>query len=209
MACDICGKTGCNLESLLDIYKTKDIQQICGDCSGIVNRKNSNLLSMVLNIKNDLLKRFIRERKSYFGRAAALSHQPAAADHQAQTEDKDVGAAIRDIAAERLRQISAEGWTTAHDDEHNDRSLAQAASCYVEHYVGRAWLLEDGHEGAMRYKTEDAPFEWPDSWCTTWWRPKNPRRDLVRAAALIAAEIDRIDRAAIAAAPALTPESQP
>jgi len=64
MACDICGKTGTRLADLLDAYKTPDIQQICPDCETIVNRKNSKLLTMVLNIKTDLLKRFIRERKA-------------------------------------------------------------------------------------------------------------------------------------------------
>lgn len=101
---------------------------------------------------------------------------------------------VREIDAERQRQVSAEGWTTEHDDAHGDRSLAQASACYVAHYVGRSWLLE--YEGGLlKYKSENAPFEWPDSWCTTWWKPKNPRRDLIRAAALLVAEIERIDRA--------------
>lgn len=39
---------------------------------------------------------------------------------------------------------------------------------------------------------------WPWDWA--WWKPKNPRRDLVRAAALIIAEIERLDRAAEASA---------
>lgn len=39
------------------------------------------------------------------------------------------------------------------------------------------------------------PF-WP--WQRKWWKPKDPRRDLVRAGALIIAEIERIDRAAVA-----------
>ena len=37
---------------------------------------------------------------------------------------------------------------------------------------------------------------WP--WAASWWKPKNRRRDLVRAAALIVAEIERIDRATVA-----------
>ena len=63
MACDICGKKGTPLVDLLDAYKTSDIQQICHDCETIVNRKNSKLLSMVLNIKTELMKRFMREKK--------------------------------------------------------------------------------------------------------------------------------------------------
>lgn len=117
----------------------------------------------------------------------ALQSQPAGKD------------AIRDIVAERERQKCVEGWTEAHDDEHDDRSMAQAARCYVEHYVGRSWLLEDYPDGLLQYQSEKMPFEWPNSWDESWWKPKNPRRDLVRAAALIVAEIERIDRAAIAA----------
>ena len=37
------------------------------------------------------------------------------------------------------------------------------------------------------------PSYWP--WEPRWWKPKNPRRDLVRAAALLIAEIERLDRA--------------
>lgn len=46
------------------------------------------------------------------------------------------------------------------------------------------------------------PIETPESvgWCwdRSWWKPTTPRRDLVKAAALILAEIERIDRAAAA-----------
>jgi hypothetical protein len=108
---------------------------------------------------------------------------------------KDAQGAVADIAAERARQMSVEGWAPEHDDEHDDRSLAQAAACYVQHYISRQWVYAEGDKAA--YQNEQAPYEWPDNWCTTWWKPKNPRRDLVRAAALIAAEIDRIDRAAM------------
>ena len=64
MACDICGRTGTNLVALLDAYQTDDIKAICYGCERIVNRKNSKLLSMVLNIKSDLMKRFMQEAKA-------------------------------------------------------------------------------------------------------------------------------------------------
>lgn len=92
--------------------------------------------------------------------------------------------AIADVIAERSRQIEAEGWTPAHDDWHVDRSLARAAACYVEHYISRAGVF-------------GVPCQWPESWAKEWWKPKTPRRDLVRAAALIIAEIERLDRAAM------------
>lgn len=63
MACDICGKTGTNLVDLLPAYQTDDIKDICPSCEKIVNRKHGKLLSMVLNIKAELLKNFMQERK--------------------------------------------------------------------------------------------------------------------------------------------------
>lgn len=101
--------------------------------------------------------------------------------------------AIDDVLAERKRQIEAEGWTAEHDDRHDDRSLASVAACYAQQYVGRAWLL-GFEDGALRYQTDTMPDYWPDSWAEEWWKPKSPRRDLVRAAALLIAEIERLDR---------------
>lgn len=78
---------------------------------------------------------------------------------------------IDEIAAERARQISKEGWTPEHDDHHNDGSLARAAASYAA--GERLW--------------------WP--WRDSDWKPKDRRRDLIRAAALIVAEVERLDRA--------------
>lgn len=84
---------------------------------------------------------------------------------------------IDEIAAERRRQIDVEGWTPNHDDEHGNGQLARAAACYA------APLL--CHAGSQ--------FNlWPWDW--RWWKPKSRRRDLIRAAALIVAEIERLDR---------------
>ena len=93
---------------------------------------------------------------------------------------------IESIAAERQRQIEKEGWTPAHDNEHDEGDIALAAACYAlpvaENYV-------ECIEGM-------GPIMWP--WAYKWWKPKDRRSDLVRAGALIAAEIDRLDRAALA-----------
>jgi hypothetical protein len=89
---------------------------------------------------------------------------------------------IGDITEERRRQIEVEGWTPEHDDEHSPRKgrgevgpLVEAAACYL---FGSTGTLD---------------LSWP--WSRDWWKPKGRRRDLVRAAALIIAEIERIDRA--------------
>ena len=96
---------------------------------------------------------------------------------------------IDDIAAERRRQIEEEGWTAEHDGaEHAPGDLALAAACYAKHATrsdaARQYWKDEGKE----------PKRWP--WASHWWKPKDRRRDLVRAGALIAAEIDRLDREA-------------
>ena len=100
--------------------------------------------------------------------------------------------AMADVAAERERQKAAEGWSIQHDDEHQYRELARAGAAYVQHYYERQWLLAQGAPEA--YRTDAAPDCWP--WDEKWWKPKDSRRDLVRAAALIIAEIERLDRVA-------------
>lgn len=87
--------------------------------------------------------------------------------------------AARDVLAERQRQIKNEGWTRAHDDEHVDGSLAAAAACY-------AVVSVPSRRGEVPVSL------WPRSW----WKPSNARRNLVKAAALILAELERLDRAA-------------
>lgn len=102
-----------------------------------------------------------------------------------------VGGAIGDIADERRRQIDAEGWTPEHDDEHGDGEMADAAACYAATSdLFAADLIDEGQPDSMIvYRSV-----WP--WDAEWWKPKDRRRDLVRAAALIVAEIERIDRKA-------------
>lgn len=87
---------------------------------------------------------------------------------------------VGDVMRERHRQVTAEGWTPQHDDAHTDGCLAQAAACYAANASGMA---------GRGYGP--APY-WPFD--HEWWKPKDKRRDLVRAAALIIAEIERLDR---------------
>lgn len=93
--------------------------------------------------------------------------------------------AARDVLAERKRQIEVEGWTPEHDDEHGEGELAMAAACYALVSTPRHATEHLHHKTFSRY--------WP--WAPRWWKPKNPRADLVRAGALILAEIERLDRA--------------
>ncbi len=93
---------------------------------------------------------------------------------------------IESIAAERQRQIEAEGWTPEHDDEHDRGELAGAAATYA---------LYRSHVDPVHLMGADVlAMAWPFE--AAWWKPRDHRSDLVRAGALIAAEIDRLDRAA-------------
>ncbi|AKE62020.1 hypothetical protein F384_22575 [Citrobacter amalonaticus Y19] len=100
--------------------------------------------------------------------------------------------AINDIIAERQRQQSVEGWTPEHDDHHTSGEIAGAAACYAMHVNARGWVFPS-NPGV--YQSEVEPGEWP--WSPSWWKPTTPRRDLVKAGALIAAEIERIDRQSV------------
>lgn len=89
----------------------------------------------------------------------------------------------RDVITERQRQISVEGWTPEHDDEHDDGAIARAAACCA---VDNANLTD---------LTTGKPI-WPSNWL---WKCREKRRQLVVAGALILAEIERLDRAAVQA----------
>lgn len=84
------------------------------------------------------------------------------------------------IAAERMRQVEGEGWTPAEDLRLERGELAAAASGYLASVL--SWPL---------YK-EVPPviFPWPDN---DGWKPTGDEvRDLTKAGALIAAQIDRL-----------------
>lgn len=108
--------------------------------------------------------------------------------------------AIESIAAERERQKALEGWTDEHDDYHSTGALARAAACYCfvaneQDDVKRAHV--DALYGVKRGFSSIIASLWPHEWAAQWFKPKDARRDLVRAGALIVAEIERLDRRAM------------
>lgn len=89
--------------------------------------------------------------------------------------------AARDVLAERQRQISTEGYTPEHDDEHGAEEFGRAASVYANSHV---------------YDVIGASYMgWP--WDEAWYKPTTQRRDFVKAAALLLAGIECIDRATL------------
>ena len=80
------------------------------------------------------------------------------------------------IAAERKRQIDQEGFTAEHDARWVDGELIEAAEAYIGHAEVGAVL-------------DDSEYDWP--WDHATFKPGTKISDLVKAGALIAAEIDR------------------
>jgi hypothetical protein len=84
------------------------------------------------------------------------------------------------IAEERARQISQEGWTPEHDDQHDNGEMVGAAAAYQLHAL-------------LGIFKESPPSMWP--WSREDWKPsENAIRNLTKSGALLAAEIDRIQR---------------
>lgn len=100
--------------------------------------------------------------------------------------------ALEDVSYERRRQLDVEGFDDAHDDAYRKGELARAASHYAAH--ASAYNRVKSDVMLTDYRSAAPLPGWP--WERKWWKPKNPRCDLVRAAALIIAEIERMDRAA-------------
>lgn len=90
--------------------------------------------------------------------------------------DREQSRAMRDVHAERFRQQEVEKWSTTHDDEYYNGEMASAGAAYAvaTNFPGYAEKI------------------WP--WDSLWWKPTTARRNLVKAAALLIAEIERLDR---------------
>ena len=96
------------------------------------------------------------------------------------------GVAIaQEITEERLRQVEVEGYSLAHDDAHRHGELAMAAAALAS-FSTYSDARRRGHRPLA------SPL-WPAGWL---FKPKDRRRDLIRAGALIVAEIERLDRQA-------------
>ena len=100
------------------------------------------------------------------------------------------------IAAERFRQMTAEGYNAEHDDGHKNAELTNAAAAYAMAACNQIVLPD-----------ESLPSSEPPMWpfAQAYWKPhRDPVRNLVKAGALIAAEIDRTLRARNTSQPSAT-----
>ena len=104
--------------------------------------------------------------------------------------ERYIKSGVEQIAEERNRQILKEGWTPEHDDEHTENQLANAAATYA--------MDSDCREALINLigdcKLLGVPPTWPfdDSYYKP--SPEDRIKELRKAGALIAAEIDRLNR---------------
>lgn len=94
------------------------------------------------------------------------------------------------IAKERARLVSDEGF----DQELVDKYASGEIGCIAAAYLMAAvWQTSCPDQDLPA----DTPPMWPESWSPNiWWKPsKDPVRNLVKAGAFIAAEIERTERA--------------
>lgn len=111
------------------------------------------------------------------------------------------------ICKERIRQIEEEGWDKEHDSEHDIGELSLAAVCYAAHVAGHQIFTMCYWGNSVIFRD---PWPWNDRWDKRYKygdRKENPgnmvcnpnsltdveKLDLlIKAGALIAAEIDKI-----------------
>lgn len=63
MACDLCGKKGVSLSTLKDIYKTKDVAEVCDACETIINKKLRKVQDFAFDLIPKLLKQYFKVYK--------------------------------------------------------------------------------------------------------------------------------------------------
>lgn len=84
---------------------------------------------------------------------------------------------IDEIVAERKRQIHDKGYTLENDDAYTNNELIDAAIAYCT---------------SAKKETAAAKECWP--WSLEHFKPSEDRRDIIKAIALLMAEVDRLDR---------------
>lgn len=105
------------------------------------------------------------------------------------------------IKQERERQISEEGYTIEHDDNHKRGELAEAGACYgllpLKYYTIK---LSEKQDNPLFFTRSVAEVSFLRECLWPFWNnslksnPSNRIRELQKAGALIVAEIDRLQR---------------
>jgi hypothetical protein len=161
-----------------------------GDCSEIeiTNAQATGRFA----VREDALG-FVRRTKEWLALQLAREKAHPNFDGRYTSDTGRVKTGIELIAAERERQITVEGRTPKHDDEHRLGELSQAGACYAD--IAGALMHGASVKDIRDYYcdcTGPNP-QWPFE-DETWKPSQDPLRNLVKAGALIAAEIDRLSR---------------
>lgn len=99
---------------------------------------------------------------------------------------KNTKTGVELIAEERKRQIESEGWTSEYDKHHSNGELADAAALYAMTEEIRAYVdLKWGNDMWLHF--------WPFDFKRLKFTPEDRVKQLSKAGALIAAEIDRLN----------------
>ncbi len=157
-----------------------DLKDIC-DCrpNGNEDYEQATLDAAYIALANpDTILRLLLERST-----------TPAMDANALNAPRDLTSAAADVIAERRRQIAEKGWTEEHDDAHACEEIAALAAYYAMPVGIRDWPASE-----TGYGVTFGQAILPDGWSAKIGTGR--RRELVKAAALILAEIERIDRTA-------------
>lgn len=92
--------------------------------------------------------------------------------------------AVSEVLTERLSQKDVEGYSAERDDQYVNGELATAAAAYA-FWASLSGLLPPD-------RTLDPPCTWP--WEPDHWKPTTQRQMLIKAGALILAELERLER---------------
>lgn len=100
------------------------------------------------------------------------------------TSEMSPSPALVDVFAERCRQIDLKSYTAERDDQYANGELSDAAAAYA-FWSFTSRLLPPNRK-------LEPPTSWP--WDREHWKPTTQRHMLVKAGALILAELERLDR---------------
>jgi hypothetical protein len=152
-----------------------------------------------------VLEKFIKQHIGYVYEGSAIPEAwqplfthpaPAQPDHlndvvklvAQPVERQELSDAAGDVLAERRRQVERKYYDTAHDDEHPCGEIAALATYYAMPPAARDWPATETGYGET-WGEAIIPADWTVS------KSGDRRRELVKAGALILAEIERMDRA--------------
>lgn len=97
---------------------------------------------------------------------------------------------LYEVLCERRRVIEKEGYSIENDDEYAAGVLASSGAAY-------AYNAAEIHLHSLTKQSSLTPDEaagWGWKLPRVYWKPKDPRRNLIRAMQLILAEIEKMDR---------------